>query len=182
MKDQVLKTKRLVLRKQKMSDAKVMPSIYNEKALSKFTNIPYPYKLKNAKEFLKGATKKFGKTEYGFFITLKGTKEIIGSTAIMRINELDKRAEVGYFIAKPYRKKGYATEACSAVLDFAFNNLKLHRINIDHIKGNKASQNVIKKIGAKYEGTEREGSRPADGKYKDHLLYAILGREWKKKK
>ncbi len=182
MKNPILKTKRLILRRQRMSDAKVMPPIFNEKTLSKFTRIPYPYKLKNAKEFLKDATKKFGKTEYGFFITLKETKEIIGSTAIMRINKINNRAEVGYFIAKPYRKKGYATEACKAVLDFGFNKLKLHRININHLKGNKASQAVIKKMGAKYEGTEREGFLPADGKYKDHLLYAILAKEWKKKK
>jgi ribosomal-protein-alanine N-acetyltransferase len=177
-----LKTERLFLRKPKMSDAKEMVGVFSDKHSSKFTHIPYPYRLKDAKDFLKMRLPKFGKDHYEFFITLAKTKEIIGSAGFVSISKRDNRGEVGYYISPKHRKKGYATEACKAVLDFGFKKLKLHRININHIKGNKASQKVIKKMGAKYEGTEREGSKPADGKYKDTLLYAILDREWKKKK
>lgn len=182
MKNPVLKTERLALRRQRMSDAKLLPPLYNEKALSKFTHIPYPYKLSDAKKFLKGAAKKFGKTEYGFFIILSKTKEIIGSIALMNINKKDNRAEIGYFVTKKHRSKGYVTEATKALLDFGFKKLKLHRININHVNGNKASQRVIKKLGAKYEGREREAVLTSGKKYKDHLLYAILAREWIKKR
>ena len=181
MKSIVLKTKRLTLRKPRMSDAKKILYMYQEKKLSTVTHIPYPYKLKDAVSFLKGIEKTFGKTSYNFFIVLNKTNEIVGSLGLMNINKRDNRSEVGYIIAKKHRGNGYVTEACRALLDFGFKKLKFNRININHVKGNKASRNVIKKMGAKYEGTERKGAKTADGKYKDHLLYGILAKEWKKK-
>lgn len=180
MKNPVLKTERLTLRKPRMSDAEKILYIYQEKYLSSVTHIPYPYKLKDAKDFIKSQINNFGKTDYGFFIILDETKEIIGSLGIMNINKRDNRAEIGYVLAKKHRNNGYMTEACRELVDFGFRKLNLHRININHAKGNKASQRVIKKMGAKYEGLEREGVRAGDGKYKDHLLYAILAKEWKK--
>ena len=66
--------------------------------------------------------------------------------------------------------------------DEGFKKLKLHRINIDYVKGNKRSKRVIEKLGCRYECTEREGTRTANGRYKDHLLYAILAKEWRPSK
>jgi ribosomal-protein-alanine N-acetyltransferase len=182
MKKIVLKTERLTLRKPKISDLKEMVKVFNDSHASKFTHIPHPYKLNHARDFLRMRMPEFGKDSYEFFVILNETKEIIGSAGLVSIAKRDNKGEVGYFIAPKHRKKGYATEACKAVLDFGFKKLKLHRININHVKGNKASQRVIKKIGGKYEGMEREAIKTGNGKYNDHLLYAILKREWKKGK
>jgi len=176
MKDSVLKTKRLTLRKPRMSDAGKMLYMYQERHLSRVTRIPYPYTLRDAKEFLK---RKTGKDSCRFFITLNETKEIIGSMEFVEISRRDNWGNAGYLIAKKHRNKGYASEACQALLDFGFNTLKLNRISINHVEGNEASKRIILKLGAKYEGMEREGIRTGDGKYRNRLLYAILAKDWK---
>ena len=176
-----LKTKRLTLRKPRISDAKKILYIYQEKKLSTVTHIPYPYKLKDAQEFIKRNIKGFGKTHYSFFIVNNKTNEIMGSLGFVSVNKRDNHAEVGFVIAKKHRGKGYATEASQAIIDFGFKKLKFNRISIGHVKGNNASKGVIKKLGAKYEGTIRKNIRTADGKYRDDFRYGILAKEWKKK-
>ncbi|MDP2749854.1 MAG: GNAT family N-acetyltransferase, partial [Nanoarchaeota archaeon] len=145
-----------------------------------FTRIPKNYTIKEAKKFVRGNIKNFGNKEYGFIITDKKTKRILGS-CIIWIFEKDNKGNLGYYIRNDARNKGYVTEAARALLDFGFGKLKLNRININHVKGNKASQRVIKKLGAKYEGLEREAILSGSGKYQDHLTYAILAKEWKPK-
>lgn len=182
MKFTPIKTKQLILRKPRMSDARIMVPFYNDRHASRFTRIPYPYKLRHAKKHLEERISKFGKTGYDFLAFTKKTNELVGSIGFIEWNKADNNAEIGYFVTPAQRNKGYATEACRAVVDFGFKKMKLHRITIGHAKGNKASQKVIKKIRAKYEGTLREFVRTGDGKYKDSLRYSILAREWKNKK
>ena len=166
-----------------MSDAKMMVPFYNDPHASKFTHIPYPYTLKDAKKHLKDRISKFGKDSYDFFAFDKKTGEFIASLGIVNIEKRDNKAHIGYFVAKNQRGKGYCTEACTSLLDFGFNKIKLHRININHVKGNIGSKKVILKLGCKFEGVEREGSKPPlSKKYQDHLLYAILDWEWKRRR
>ncbi len=181
-KNATLKTERLILRKTKLSDVKEIYEMHKGKDHAHlFTRIPKNYKLKDAKKFVKENIKKFGKKEYGFIIVDKKTKKSVG-TCIIWIAEDDNKGIIGYFIRKEARNFGFATEATKGLLSFGFKKLKLNRININCVKGNKASHKVIRKLGAKYEGMERQACRPGDGKYKDHLLYAILAKEWKNKK
>jgi len=65
------------------------------------------------------------------------------------------RGELGYWIAKPYRNKGYMTEAISAVIHYGFSDLGLIRIQAFHSVENPASGRVLEKAGMTYEGTLR---------------------------
>ncbi|MFT4297795.1 MAG: GNAT family N-acetyltransferase [Candidatus Woesearchaeota archaeon] len=176
----ILKTKRLLLRIPEIKDAKYYPEIYNDKEASAFTHVPYPYTLKDAKDFIKKIRKIFGKQAYDFVIVVKETRKVIGAISIVKINKRDNRAELAYYIAKQHRNKGYITEAGKEIIKFAFEKLKFNRLNINHVKGNKQSEKVILKLGAKYEGIEKKAVLTGDKKYKDHLLYGLLADEWKK--
>jgi [ribosomal protein S5]-alanine N-acetyltransferase len=175
-----LETKRLILRIPELKDAKYFPNIYHDKEASKLTHVPHPYTIKDAKEFIPKRRKAFGENAYDFVIVLKETKEVIGSIGIMNINKRDNRAEIGYYLAKEHRNKGYMTEAAKTLITFGFEKVKLNRININHVKGNIKSKKVILKLKAKYEGLERKAVLTGDKKYKDHLLYGILAEDWKK--
>ena len=73
--------------------------------------------------------------------------------------------------------QGFATEAAREILRYGFKTLGLHRIFASHFKHNSASGHILKKIGMKYEGCQREHLRKWD-QFVDSELYGILRREW----
>jgi len=87
-----------------------------------------------------------------------------------------RTAELGYWIGVPYWRKGYATEASSAVVRYGFERLNLNRIFAHHFKRNPASGRVLQKIGMRHEGCLRQAVIKW-GEYIDLEMYAILREE-----
>ena len=76
-----------------------------------------------------------------------------------------------------YWGKGIATEALTRVLQFGFEELKLHRIEARFIEENKRSLRVMEKVGMTFEGVFREGML-VKGKYVNVGICSILRSEW----
>jgi len=71
------------------------------------------------------------------------------------------------------------TEAAKRVIEFAFNDLKLRRLNVCAFVENKASNNVIKKLGFVFEGTKKQAVRSkATNIIHDTHNYRLLKEEW----
>ncbi len=172
----------MTLRPLMKKDEKRIAELAHDKSIYRFTRVPYPYNIEHAKKFIADSQKKMKKKEeYVFAIALNENDELIGIASLMRFNKMDNRAEVGYWLGKPYRSKGYVPEACKLIINFGFNKLKLNKIIIECAKENKASKKVIDKLGAKLEGVLRESSF-VGGKYRDSLYHGILRKEWKPNK
>ena len=62
----------------------------------------------------------------------------------------------GYWVAKDYRRKGYAYEATQAILRYVFNGLNAKAMRIDHFDRNEASANLIRKLGFDYVDSKNE--------------------------
>lgn len=99
-------TKRLILRPLKDSDAKSVSENINDLDISKWLLVvPYPYNLKDAKDWIKHnkeGWKKKKKKDYSFGIELKKEKKIIGGMGIHKIDKFHGKAEVGYWLGKKY--------------------------------------------------------------------------------
>ena len=80
---------------------------------------------------------------------------------------------LGYWTGAPYARQGYMTEAVACVLDHAFGRLNLHRVEAACLPHNDASRGLLLKCGFKEEGLGR-GYLKIDGRWRDHLLFAIL--------
>lgn len=74
---------------------------------------------------------------------------------------------------KEHNTKGYTTEALQLVVDFAFRELELHRIEAGAMLANLASIRVLEKMGFKKEGIAKENIR-INGKWTDHQIVAII--------
>jgi RimJ/RimL family protein N-acetyltransferase len=107
-----------------------------------------------------------------FAITLRESGELVGAIGI-DVEERHARAELGYWIGVPYWGRGYATEAATAVVAHAFDDLGLNRVYAYHFTTNPASGRVLQKIGMRHEGTRRAHTRKGDA-YLDSDAYAIL--------
>ncbi len=86
------------------------------------------------------------------------------------------RAELAYWVGREFHKKGIMTEACKRVIDFAFDDLKLHRITVSHSSENEASEALIKKLNFRYIGEEQEAFQK-NGAWLNHKLYELLEKD-----
>ena len=70
---------------------------------------------------------------------------------------------------KAETNRGYMTEALRCVIDFAFNRLRLHRIEANIMPRNHASRRVVEKLGFHYEGLARQYLQ-INGRWEDHAF------------
>jgi [ribosomal protein S5]-alanine N-acetyltransferase len=172
-----LKTKRLLLQELKREDLDAFVEVGNEKAINYFTwYIPYPLTRKKAKKvvekIIEGAQKK-RRDHYELAITLKNSKKLIGMANIYSMNYKDRKAKIGYWIGKEFRRRGYALEASKAMIDFAFGELKLNKITGKSLAQNKASNELLKKLGFRKMGIARQ-DQCVDGKLMDCYIWERL--------
>jgi len=173
-----LKTERLILRPFRPDDAPIVQKLAGDKAIADTTlNIPHPYEDGVAESWIAAHADNFEQGKIvTFAITVREEKLLVGSIALA-INKRFERAEMGYWIGKPYWNKGYCTEAAKALLKYGFEELKLNRIFAHYLVRNQSSGRVMEKMGMKYEGTFR-GHIKRWNDYEDLNLYAILRKEF----
>lgn len=180
--DLKLKGRRIVLRPLKMSDAKdIYLNIQDKRIAENTLSIPWPYKLKDAKNFILKAQKTLGqRKDFTFGIELNNTKEIIGCIGLHKVNFEHKNAEIGYWLSSNYWNQGIMTEAGRLILKFAFKKLKLHRVYGFAFSDNPASQKVLEKLGFKKEGLHRQ-AHFRFGRFRDNISYGLLDKKPGKK-
>lgn len=117
-----------------------------------------------------------------FFLIISPDGRIIGETVI---NEIDFKLRCANFRIAIFhameRRKGIGTWAVEVTRDFAFEELKLHRLELDVYSYNPRAKNVYLKAGFKCEGIRREAVLDGN-KYADDILMSILEDEWKELK
>lgn len=94
--------------------------------------------------------------ELAWLIELKENRKVIGEIVLYDFL-LELQADLGYRLNKNYWGRGYATEAGQAVISFAFDTIKLERIQIRCFKNNPASVRIAQKLGFTQEGLIRNG-------------------------
>jgi ribosomal-protein-serine acetyltransferase len=97
------------------------------------------------------------------------------------IDTLSNSGEIGYWLAKPHEGRGIITRACERFFDVAFDELGLHRMELQAAAGNLRSRAVAARLGMYEEGVARDGIRVIDG-YLDSVEYAILEDEWRERR
>ncbi|WP_141995109.1 GNAT family N-acetyltransferase [Bacillus sp. B4EP4a] len=170
----IITTERLVLRLFQTSDAATVVTLCNNYNIYKNTlYLPYPYSLNDALSWMEHHYDNFmADNNYEFAVTDKVTGEVFGAIALSN-NKSFNQGEIAYWIGEPYWGNGYATEAAQSILQFAFEEKKLHKVFARYFSSNPASGKVIGKIGMKKEGILKEHVIK-DGKYEDLVYYGII--------
>jgi len=143
----VLGTARLILRAPRLGDAKAIAALANDRHIAENTaRIPHPYKLGDAKAWIGGANTNSDEEQY--VITLAdGT--LVGACGI---EQPDGMPSIGYWLGRPFWRKGYATEAVRALIDHAFGDLEHEELHASARVTNPASRHVIEKCGFQWTG------------------------------
>lgn len=113
----------------------------------------------------------------GVHLLVMADNEPIGFTGLVSMSKDSGVAEVGYWIIPDYWGDGYATEATQLLVEYAFNQHRLHKLGAGVAAFNDASRQVLEKIGFVEEGIKREQVF-VDGEHQDVHIYGLLEREW----
>ena len=106
-----------------------------------------------------------------------GTVGLGGITWAFRAWRVD-RAELGYWLGKPFWGQHLMTEVAHVVTTWAFETLGLHKVTIGCIDGNAASQRIIEKLGFRFLAIQ-EADVWRDGQWWDHRRYELTAAEWR---
>ena len=171
-----LETQRLRIRPYTEQDIpELVPLIGSREVAATTLRIAHPYTEADARSFLELAEHP---DKLWLAITLRADSRQIGGIGL-RIDHDQQHAELGYWLGLAYWGQGYATEAALEMLRYGFEELGMHRIFASHFKHNPSSGRVLKKIGMRYEGCQREHVRKWE-EFVDSELYGILRREWER--
>lgn len=173
-----LKTKRLILRKMLVADTADMYDYACRQDVTKYlTWNPHPDRA-YTKQYLQYLGSRYAVGMfYDWAVIYEPDHKMVGTCGFTSFNCSSDSAEVGYVLNPDYWGKGIAVEALLRVLQFGFEELKLHRIEAKFIEENKPSLRVMEKVGMTFEGICREGML-IKGKYVNVGTCSILRSEW----
>lgn len=111
---------------------------------------------------------------YAFFIFDNATADLVGGLTLSNVRRgVAQTASVGYWTGMPFARQGYMTEALTAAVSFAFDSLRLHRVEAACLPDNEASRRLLLRTGFSEEGYARQYLK-INGRWQDHLLFALL--------
>jgi len=87
-----------------------------------------------------------------YLIILKSQNQLIGSCGFKGPPTLEGRVEIGYEIKKSFRNQGFATETAQGLIDWAFTNDTVKRVQAHTLPEENASTSVLKKVGMTFAG------------------------------
>jgi [ribosomal protein S5]-alanine N-acetyltransferase len=111
---------------------------------------------------------------YAFLIFRSSDGRLVGGLTLANVRRgVAQAGSLGYWMGLPYIRHGHMTAAVRAVIPFAFNTLRLHRLEAACIPTNTASIRLLENTGFVREGYARE-YLCINGIWQDHLLYGRL--------
>lgn len=142
----ILETFRLILREMESSDLDFIADMLGDSEVMEFW--PKPYSREEAQLWMVRQRARYRKDGFGYWLVLeKRTNQPVGQAGLLRMT-IEGKPEIGlgYILHRPFWKKGFATEAAFACIDYAFRNLDESRVIALIRPDNTASQRVAEKL------------------------------------
>ena len=114
----------------------------------------------------------------GFAIGIRFRGEMAGQIDFSYFDWINLKTEIGYFLGESFQGKGLVTKSCRVLIEYAFDELKLNRVEMRCGVENKKSRKIPEKLGFKEEGIIRQTAWLHDH-FVDYVIYGLLADEWK---
>ena len=175
-----IETERLVIRNFTVSDWEALLEMIVQYQASEYA--AYDQQWPTSAEEIKGITEWFASGDNFFAACLKDTSQFIGFVALNPEKGEDSRGyNIGYVFNSHYHGQGYATEACQAMLNQAFDRMEARKVISGTAAANRASCRLLERLGFRKIDERISSFKTAeDGKPIEFLasLYAISRDEW----
>lgn len=164
------------LRPLEIEDAEFLQQLIVNPDVRKYLGrTPMPRNLEQVEDRIKSVTEDDSIIQ--FIIEKEG--DPVGTIALFDIDRDYRHAEFGAFMVKPeIHGKGVGTRALEMLLEYAFDELNMHKVIGGYIEDNGASRKVQEKFGFKEEGIQKD-MKYRDGEYLDLVRMGLLEDEWR---
>ena len=170
--------RRVLLRQLESGDVPDLLAVFSDPEVMKYWDGEMLSSVEDAEELLSQITG--GIQEQRFFqwgIVLKPEDSVIGTCTLFALNQRHRRAELGFALKRSHWGQGLATEAVHVLVDFAFGEMGLHRLEADTDPRNHGSKKVLSRLGFREEGYLRERYVTL-GETQDAVFFGLLRSEW----
>ena len=163
-----------------MEDAKEIFALVDESREYLREWLPWVDHMKNEKDYepvIEMWLKQFSSHD-GYQAGILYNGKLAGMVGFHGIDWSNKKASIGYWLAKNFQGNGIMTTAVKGLIDQAFQEYELNRVEIQCGVENKKSRAIPERIGFKQDGIIRDAEYLYDH-FHDTILYSLLAREWK---
>lgn len=172
---------RIALRWLTEQDVPDLFEIFRDPEVARFIGIPQMEDEQDARELVREIEDLAeAKTLYQWGVADLEDDRVLGTVTLADLDWKNERAEIGFVVGRAHWRKGYANKAVRLLLDHAFGDLGLHRIEADVDPRNEGSLRLLENLGF-----QREGYLPErhliDGERQDTVFLGLLAPAWKER-
>jgi [ribosomal protein S5]-alanine N-acetyltransferase len=169
---------RILLRRFTHADDAALFEMFSHPEVMRYWSTPPFTEMAQAEKRIEDALRHYAdETAYPLAVVHIKDQRVIGNCTLWNIHRQNRRAEVGYMLARPYWGHGYMHDAMGAMIDYAFGEMQLNRLEADIDPRNAASARTLERLGFQKEGLLRERWIVGD-EVSDSALYGLLASEW----
>lgn len=179
----ILKSEYITLKKIESDNLEEVFEIYNNERVFEFCGIIPKHNKDTVKKMIdhfERDYKKKSRVKWGIFNNID--EKLVGIIEAMDFNRKVNMVTIGFFIAESSWGKGFATQACTLLLEFLFKEVKVNRIQAEVMPPNVKSKNVLLKNGFQKEGTLRQATLWSGKGIVDLEIYGLIKGDYEKLK
>jgi ribosomal-protein-serine acetyltransferase len=173
--------RQIELRVLQMRDAEFLFELIDENRDHLKEWLPWVYgsqSVEDTEEFIRRSLTRFSKNS-SFVSGIWYDRELVGCIDLHEIDWFNRETSIGYWISATAQGQGIMTRSCQGLVDYAFGNLKLDRLEIHAAVTNHKSRAIPERLGFRREAIRRRALRVSHG-WVDLVIYRLLLQEWQR--
>ncbi len=174
----VFVTPRLYIRPMLAEDAPGLHVAFSDPETMRFMDFPDSRDMADTERRMQVYLFKLPAWHATWSLVYKATGAVVGFVNYHHRENWNSRLEVGFMLARPYWGGGLMVEAMTALLEYCFEGLNMHRVEITVTPENHAAIRMIERVGFRLEGGPLRARQRVNGEYRDLSMYGLLKPEW----
>ncbi|MDT8717520.1 GNAT family N-acetyltransferase [Clostridium sp. 19966] len=173
-----LDSNNFALREAKESDWNEIYDIYSNEEAVKYQEIPTMKTKEQAKKSISHFLNSYKNKRFiRWCIVYRNYDKIIGLITLHDLDTWNSKAEIGYMLNRKFWRQNIMTECAEKVIEYAFEVIKLHRLEAMIHPENIASIKLNSKLGFELEGLKKECAyNRKTEEFEDRFLYALINK------
>src|SRR5216117_1676788 len=143
----ILTTERLTLRQLVVNDEQEIFTLRSDSEINKYLDRQISNTIDDARNFINKVNENTNKSESLYWaITLRDKNILVGTICLFGFSDENYKCEIGYELLVNFQRQGIMMEAVEKVIDYAFNTIKVKKIEAFLHKDNQSSKKLLEKL------------------------------------